>query len=159
MTLAHYVDSAIAQKRQELSMLEEVASILVEAENASDLLIGRIAGLGRFAQAEYPQPVPVQAQPPQQQVHYQQPQQQTAQPQRAVPPGYPPRPAPVYSDEAAPHVRHVPFVKPTVPPEPVAAAHPGWQGQLSGFLQRADGVNKAYGGTQPPPVPTAKAQG
>ncbi len=176
MTLAHMIDGATAQLRQQLQMVEEIGAIMIEAEQQSDMIIGRITGLARYAQAEFPQPVPIQAQqyaPQPQQQYYPQsvavPQQQ---PQQARAPQQPqrqhPRPAPVYQDTPpqhhhavnthAPVVRHVAYPPQPQQPAPEPEQPVGFvQGQLTGLLKKAERAHDVLTGNYaPPPIPVAK---
>lgn len=174
MTLAHMIDGAMAQLRQQLVMADELGKIMIEIEEQSDLIIGRIAGLGNYAQQQLPpQPVPIQAQQqyaPQQAYYPPQPQpvQHHAPPQRPRP-----MPAPVYRDgvpTAPPHqqhvaaqthapvVRHVPYPPQPQQPAPSEPEPVGFvQGQLTGLLKKAERAHDVMTGKfAPPPIPAAK---
>jgi hypothetical protein len=55
--LNRYLDELLAQSRQRVMLIEEMSAILSDVQVAEDQFIGRLAGLGRFAQQEQARPL------------------------------------------------------------------------------------------------------
>lgn len=152
--LNQYLDQLLAQSRLRVTMIEEMTSILSDVQDAEDQLIGRLSGLGRFAQQEAR---PLRPQP-HESVQYAPP---------SSPPIAPPQPVAanpnpnVAASTYARFVEHPAQPRPqppaaTPPPPNPIGQHPisGASYQLRQLLKNTDEAVRSFlPNSAPPPVP------
>lgn len=149
--LNRYLDELLAQSRQRVMLIEEMSAILSDVQVAEDQFIGRLAGLGRFAQQEQMRPLQNTYDPIPNQALYAQP--IAPPPPHQPPPSYggppPSAPPPPQAQRPAPPRPQAPPQNP-VGPHPIPNASTGLR-QLLANAEKS--INEFTGGNVMPPMP------